>query len=176
MFFIAMTIAMTTVHYFLVLHGLMGAYDTFYHHEWKERLSCKAFAWQELRFHSIRSFLYMIIFLIFALVELQGSIAFFILFLALSELIITLRDAVEEDSIRRLSMGERVIHLLLMVNYGVIAALFTPIWYQWVRKTNGIEWAYYGVTSWVLTFFAAFIGIWSIREFLASIHTRSLNA
>jgi hypothetical protein len=46
----------------LVLHGLLGGFDTLYNHEWDARLPLKLYAARELTLHAGRSAIYGLVF------------------------------------------------------------------------------------------------------------------
>lgn len=46
----------------LLVHGALGAFDTFYNHEWRERLPSRPSAATELALHSARSWIFALTF------------------------------------------------------------------------------------------------------------------
>jgi hypothetical protein len=58
----------------LVAHGLIGAFDTLYYHEWRARLPAHGSAVHaELWLHAVRDYLYAVIFATLPWVAWQGS-------------------------------------------------------------------------------------------------------
>jgi len=49
--------------WYAVVQGLLGAFDMFYHHEFKEKLPWRKTASKEMILHGIRNFFYSIIFI-----------------------------------------------------------------------------------------------------------------
>jgi hypothetical protein len=105
---------------------LMGAFDTFYHHEAIERLAWRPGQQIELALHGVRNLLYAVLFASLGFTEPRGDWAAALLALLAIELVITLWDFVEEDRTRELPASERVTHTLLTLNYGVILAMLVP--------------------------------------------------
>jgi hypothetical protein len=80
-----------------VLVGLqiaMGAFDTFYHHEFTERLAWRASQRNELRLHAARNALYALLFLVLGWLEVHGIWAALIVAVLAAEIVITLMDFV----------------------------------------------------------------------------------
>ena len=77
-------------------------------------------------------------------------------------------DFIEEDRTRRLPAGERVMHALMGIVYGVFLSLLYPHAAQWSRLISGFGPADYGVMSWVLTGFAAGVLASGIRDLASS--------
>ena len=57
----------------------MGAFDTFYHHEFTERLAWRPSQRHELQLHSVRNMLYALLFLVLGWLEVHGILAIAIL-------------------------------------------------------------------------------------------------
>ena len=94
----------------------MGAFDTFYHHEFTERLAWRPSQRHELQLHSVRNMLYALLFLVLGWLEVHGILAIAILAVLAVEVVITLMDFVEEDLSRKLPPSERINHTLLAIN------------------------------------------------------------
>lgn len=105
---------------------VMGAFDTFYHHEGTERLAWRPTQATELRLHGIRNLAYAVMFAMLGWFEPQGVWAAGLVTLMAGEFFVTLWDFIEEDRTRKLPASERIIHTLLTLNYGVILALLIP--------------------------------------------------
>ena len=159
----------------LSIQGFIGAYDSIYHHEFKERLSLKQSASTELRIHGLRSMLYSVLFLSFGWVQWHGLMALaFALILAL-ELLLTLWDFVVEDKTRELPATERITHTILALNFGAILALLTPYLWQWYQYPTGFALSYHGVYSWVMTVYGIGVIPFAIREYTSYRRLRVSN-
>ena len=107
----------------IAIQIVMGAFDTFYHHEMTERLAWRPSQSNELRLHSARNFLYVLLFLVLGWTEVHGYWAMLLIAVLIVEVLITLMDFVEEDMSRKFPASERVTHTLLALNYGAILVL-----------------------------------------------------
>ncbi|MES2822343.1 MAG: TIGR01777 family oxidoreductase [Pseudomonadota bacterium] len=157
---------MQTLLVVFAVQGLLGAFDTIYHHELTERLPWRATAAKELKLHGIRNFFYCIIFLSLAWFAWNGFFAWLFALMLLVEVIITLMDFVEEDRSRKLPASERITHTILALNYGIILALLAPILWQWSQQPTGFVAMHFGLLSWVMTLYAAGVLVWGCRDLL----------
>jgi uncharacterized protein (TIGR01777 family) len=158
---------METVLFLLSIQGFIGAYDSIYHHDFKERLSLKPSAKNELRIHSIRSSLYSVLFLSFGWVEWHGLLAIAFIAILIVELILTLWDFIEEDRSRLLPSTERVTHTLLALNFGAILALFAPDLLRWLTLPTGWHITNHGIYSWIITVYGVGVIPFAIREYIS---------
>ena len=165
---------MSTILTLLTIQGIMGAFDNFWHHEFTEKLPSKPSAWFELTLHSVRAFIYGIIFLALGWSSWTGALAVVLAFLVVVEVIITLWDFIEEDMTRKLPPLERVLHTLLALNYGAVLAFLAPVLWAWAQRETAIEPAYHGLLTWVMTLYAAGILAWSLRDGIAAWRLRPL--
>ena len=152
----------------LLVLGTMGALDTFYYHEWKLRLPETPSAGRELWLHAARDFAYAIVFGSLAWTTWNGALIWPFAGILLFEIVVTLTDFIEEDRTRRLPPGERVMHAIMGITYGLFLAMFYPHAAQWQRLGTGFGMADYGLLSWVLTFFAAGVLTSGIRDLRAT--------
>lgn len=152
----------------LLLLGVLGALDTLYYHEWKLRLPTTPGAASELRLHAIRDFAYAIVFGTLAWTTWQGFWVALLAAILLLEVVITLSDFLEEDRTRRLPGGERVMHAVMGITYGVFLALLYPQAAHWAKLNAKFGAANYGGLSWVLTAFAIGVLASGIRDLAAS--------
>jgi hypothetical protein len=159
---------MNTALRILLVLGALGALDTFYYHEWKLRLPETPGARRELRLHASRDFAYAIVFGSLAWTTWNGGLIWPFAAILLFEIVVTLTDFIEEDRTRKLPAGERVMHAVMGITYGIFLALFFPHALTWERLATGFGPADYGVLSWVLTLFAAGVLISGIRDLAAS--------
>src|SRR5262249_44463112 len=152
----------------IAIQVVMGAFDTLYHHELTERLAWRASQRDELKLHSIRNFLYALLFLVLGWLEVYGLFAMIIVAVLLAEIVITLMDFVEEDLSRKLPASERINHTLLALNYGAILALLLPILIGWARQPVGIKLADHGWLSIAAAICAVGVGLFGLRDLAAS--------
>ena len=119
----------------LILHGLLGGFDTLYNHEWDARLPEQPFAARELQLHAGRSAIYAVVFAGLAWFEWHGAWVVVLALLVLAEFSLTLVDSVVEDRTRAVSATERVVHMILGVTTGAWSGFvfytgFTDWWSQ----------------------------------------------
>jgi hypothetical protein len=151
-----------------MLLGMLGASDTMYYHEYKLRLPSVPTARKELRLHAARDFAYCIVFGSLAWTTWNGLFLIPLTLILTFEIWITMTDFLEEDKTRKLPAGERVMHAVMGIVYGIFLALLFPHASQWARQASGFGTADYGTISWILTLFA--IGVLSsgVRDLVAS--------
>ena len=160
----------TVVLCLLLLHGGLGAFDTFFNHEWQERLPRRPEAAGELALHSLRSAHFAVIFGGVAWLEWHGAWGWVMLAVMALEYAVTIVDSVVEDRRRRLSAVERVNHMLLAVNTGFYMALFA--WHvatRWQALPSGVTLAQH--PPWLvagLTVCTAAVLVWTGRDAIAS--------
>ena len=154
---------------FLLVHGVLGAFDTFYNHEWVEHLPSRPEASAELALHSARSWIFVVTFAGLAWLEWRGAWGWVALGLIAFEYLITLADSVVEDRTRRLSAVERVNHMLLGLNTGVYAAFVgLQVATVWRHQPTALVPTHYPYLSWLLTACAVVIVVWALRDGVAS--------
>jgi hypothetical protein len=159
---------MTAALFALMILGLLGAFDTLYYHEWRLRLPETPSAAPELRLHAIRDFAYTIVFGSLAWTTWNGAWIWPFAAVLLFEIWVTLTDFLEEDRTRRLPAGERVMHAVMGITYGVFLALLYPHAARWWKMDSGFQATEYGALSWVLTAFAAGVFFSGLRDLAAS--------
>lgn len=147
---------------------VMGAFDTFYHHELTERLAWRPSQRAELRLHGVRNLLYALLFLVLGWLEVHGLPAMLVIAVLLVEVVVTLMDFVEEDLSRKLPPSERINHTLLAINYGAILVLLLPLLGEWAARPAGIASAYAGWLSVVATLCAVGAALCGVRDFAAA--------
>lgn len=156
---------MGTTYLLLSIQGLIGAYDSIYHHEFKERLSLKPSARNELQIHSVRSLLYSVLFLSFAWTQWHGVFALGFAVILVIELFLTLWDFVEEDQSRVLPATERITHTVLTLNFGAILAMLAPELLRWWDLPIGFSLTNHGIYSWIMTVYGVGVIPFAIREY-----------
>jgi uncharacterized protein (TIGR01777 family) len=152
----------------IAIQIVMGAFDTFYHHEMTERLAWRPSQRHELQLHSIRNMLYALLFLVLGWSEVHGFWAMIAIAVLVVEVFVTLLDFVEEDMSRKLPASERINHTLLALNYGAILVLLLPVLIEWVGQPTGIQSAYYGLWSILAAVAAVGAGFGGVRDLAAS--------
>jgi uncharacterized protein (TIGR01777 family) len=164
---------MTLVFSLLTLQTLLGALDTFWNHEWVERLPRRRSARVELWLHAAREFVYVFVFLALAWRQWHGTWALLIAALLLLEVAITSADFVVEDRTRRLSAFERVLHTVLTLLFGVFLMAIAPVLSGWYQQPTALQAASYGGFSVLFTLFALGMAAWSLRDARAALkHSR----
>ncbi|MAP94700.1 MAG: TIGR01777 family protein [Ponticaulis sp.] len=154
---------------------ILGGFDTLFHHEFTERLPWRHGQAKELKLHSIRCFIYAIVFALIGVTEPKGLFAGTLLVLMLVEIGITLTDFVEEDLTRKLPASERVLHTLLAINFGAILAFFAPVLWHWSTEPTGLASAPHGpVWSGVMIACAVGVAGFGLRDWLASERQKKL--
>ncbi len=166
---------MHTLLLMMTLQGLMGAFDTLYHHEFTERLPWKASAAQELWIHGVRNFFYGVIFCSLGWVAWGGGLAWVFAAILLGEIGLTLWDFVIEDQSRKLPPSERITHTVLAINYGVILSLLVPQLVRWSALPFGFHRESHGVWSWIMTVFALGVWAWAVFDLMRSRRFRGLQ-
>lgn len=152
----------------LVVLALMGAFDTIVYHEHVARLPHDPVARLELQLHASRDFVYAILFVTFAWLEPHGWAVLLLAALLAVEIAITLSDFIVEDRTRKLPPGERTMHALMGITYGVFLALLWPNAAAWLAAPAGVGTASYGWLSLILSAFAFGVGLSGIRDLAAS--------
>ncbi len=151
----------------LLVQGVLGGIDNFWHHEVTERLPSKPSARNELALHAAREAIYAVIFLGFAWSEWHGLWAWAFAGLLVLEIGITLADFIIEDRTRKLPPFERVLHTILAIIFGALLITFWPIWLAWTGQPTTLVPAEHGWISWVLTLFGVGVGLWAVRNAIA---------
>jgi hypothetical protein len=152
----------------LLVQASLGAFDTLYYHEYRLKLALGEHTGVELRLHATRDFAYAIIIGSLGFVTWNGLFAWLFLSLLLGEIGITLWDFVEEDKIRRLPPGERVMHAIMGIVYGAFLAFLLPQLFGWSQLETGFGRSYHGFPAWMLLVIAAGVFVSGIRDLVAS--------
>ena len=152
----------------LVLLALMGAFDTIVYHELVARLPSNLAARRELQLHASRDFVYAVLFGSLAWLQPHGWAVLLLAVLLAMEIAITLSDFIVEDRTRKLPPGERAMHAVMGITYGIFLALLFPNAPAWFGAPSGFEAASYGWISWALSASAVGVGLSGIRDLTAS--------
>jgi len=160
----------TVVAGLLVAQAMMGAFDTFFNHEWRERLPHQPWAAPELTLHALRSAQYTALFAGIAWFDWHGLWSWFLLGVMSLEYLVTIVDSVVEDRTRRLSAVERTNHMLLALNTGLYMAFFAAqMAHDWNKLPSAIipanrPWP----LAFLLTVSAIATAVWAVRDALAA--------
>ena len=161
----------------LLVHGALGAVDTFFHHEWLERLPHRPFAARELALHAARSLLFVLIFGGLAWLEWRGAWGWVLLGLLGIESLLTLADSVVEDRTRVLRASERINHMLLAMNTGAYTALLGwQVVAKWRHAATALVPTRHPLLSELLTACAIVIAVWVLRDGLAAVRMARVPA
>ena len=134
---------MTVVLALLALQGLIGAFDTFYFHEWRARLPALGRqSAPELRLHAWRSFLYAVIFGTLPWLAWHGAWVAGLIAVLVAEIVFTLWDFVVEIAVRKplgdVYGGERITHAIMGIIYGGMLAFLIPILADWWARPTAL--------------------------------------
>ena len=168
---------MITALWLLAIQGAIGAFDTFYYHEWRARLPALAGARPELRLHAVRALIYAVLFALLPRVEWRGAWAYVLLALLAAEVFITLRDFVVEDEVRAplggVFAGERTTHTVMAIIYGAMLANLVPELLGWRREATALAPHAAGVVpwelEWTLTLMALGVAVSGLRDGYAAL-------
>jgi uncharacterized protein len=167
---------MTLILTLLVIQGLMGAFDTLYHHELRAKLPLQTFAALELRIHGIRSVLYAVVFAGLAFCVWGGVWTLVLGAIVAVEAGLTLWDFLTKNRSRKLPWSERVLHTILAINGGAVFCLLAIEMLQWWALPNQLLGVNYGWFTPVLGLFALGVFASGVRDSFASSRLRQLAA
>lgn len=154
--------------YVLLLHGVLGFIDIVVNHELLAKLPQRGDAAPEEALHAARETIFAGLFAALAWYEWHGAWVWLIAALLLLEVIVSARDVIVEGDTRVLPVPERVIHLLLFINLGVLMTLIGYALLWWHAMPSAPVRVDYGWASWVLTAMAAVSLVWAIRDGVAA--------
>jgi hypothetical protein len=167
---------LTTALWLLAVQGAIGAFDTFYYHEWRARLPALPGARPELWLHAVRALIYAVLFALIPRVEWRGAWAYVLGALLAAEIVITLRDFVVEDGVRAplggVFAGERVTHALMAIIYGAMLANLLPAVLGWRRAPAALAPHTQAVPEglvWLLTLMSLGVALSGLRDGYAAL-------
>jgi hypothetical protein len=168
---------LTTALWLLAIQGVLGAFDTLYFHEWRARLpGAGRTARAELALHAARDFIYAVVFATLPRVEWRGAWALVFVSLLVAEIVITLKDFVVEDRVRRplggVYPGERVTHALMGILYGAVLAHLAPVLFSWWREPTSFAARVESIPQmllWALTLMAVGVALSGARDLYAAL-------
>jgi hypothetical protein len=153
--------------FLLLAQGILGGVDTVLNHELIERLPYRLQARREIGLHALREAIYAALFGGLAWHEWHGALAFGIAALLAAEVIVTATDEFVENHSRVLPNNERVLHVFLTLNLGLIIAVAAPTLWEWSSQPTAFAPADKGWLSWALAALGATSASWSLRDLLA---------
>lgn len=153
----------------LSIQGVLGGYDNFRNHEFREGLLLRSSQRRELALHAAREAAYCILFPTMAWFEWHGWLAWLLAVIIVGEVGVTCWDFVEEDRTRRLSTNERLLHTILTLNYGAFLALLLPELLSWSQNPIGLAVVDRGFWSWLMSVYSLGVLVFAIREGSAAI-------
>lgn len=160
--------------YAVIAHGILGGIDVLLNHELLARVPARADGAAEERMHSARELVFALLFISLAWFEWHGALAWWIGALFALELAVSARDVVIEGDTRVLPASERVLHLFLFANLGVMYTLTGQALYAWQALPSGLAPVDHGWGSWVLTALALGALAWAVRDGMAALRLQRL--
>ena len=160
---------MTTVLILFIIIGLMGAFDTLYHHELKERLPWRPEVKSELKAHALRNVFYFTIFLSLAWVEWHGFFAWVFLAILVAEVFVTFSDFALESKVRTVPAPEIIVHTALGIVYGATLAYLIPIVLDWSTLATDVAFVNYGLLSWIMSMYALAVLVFAFRDYFRAL-------
>ncbi|BBB59740.1 epimerase [Undibacterium sp. KW1] len=154
----------------MAAQGLLGAFDTLYHHELTEALPQRASARKELGIHATRALIYSLLFIGLSAWAWHGAWAIVLLLVFGVEIVLTLWDFVIEDQTRLLPATERVTHTVLAINGGAFITLLILNTPEWFAANTQMQWQPQGWLSVFLALCGVGVGVSGIRDGLAALH------
>jgi hypothetical protein len=151
----------------LVAQGVIGGTDTLFNHEIVERLPQRMEARGEIALHALREALYGTLFVGLAWHAWHGTAALAIAALVAAELIVTATDEYVENRIRVMPQNERVLHVLLTLNLGLIVAVLVVVLRDWGDQPTALVRVDHGALSVALTALGLASWAWSLRDLSA---------
>ena len=156
---------MTTILTLFTIIGLLGAFDTLYHHEIKERLPWRPEVKSELKAHALRNVFYGIIFLSLGWMQWNGFFAWLFLAMLLTEIAVTFWDFALESKVRKVPAPEIIVHTLLGIVYGATLSFLIPEVLTWSESSSGFTFVEYGFFSVIMSVYALAVWVFALRDF-----------
>lgn len=167
---------MATALWLLAIQGLIGAFDTFYYHEWRARLPARGqAAASELKLHAARDFLYAVLFGTLPWLAWQGFWVLMLVAVVVAEIVLTLWDFIVEIAVRKslgdVYAGERVTHAIMGILYGAMLTNLIPTLLKWWSLPSGLVISLPAIPEllrWSLLAMAAGVFISGMRDLYAA--------
>jgi hypothetical protein len=168
---------MTVALWLLAALGLIGAFDTFYYHEWKARLPAQGrLAAPELRLHAARDFFYAVLFGTLPWLAWHGFWALILATVIIIEIVLTLWDFVVEIAVRKplgdVYAGERIMHAVMGIVYGAMVGWLIPVMWNWWKQPTALIAEKPSVPEWLATLLllmAAGVFLSGLRDLYAAL-------
>lgn len=148
----------------LMAHGVIGGLDVILNHELIVGLPQRPNAGPEQRLHAAREFLFAAIFFSLAWHAWHGAWVWWIAALFTAEVGVSLCDMVVEGDTRVLPVTERVLHVFLFTNLGVVMALLGLTLVDWHAMPTALVPTNYGWASWVMSGMGLGSLAWGCRD------------
>lgn len=161
-----MELAIPAFAWALMAHGALGGTDVILHHEMVAKLPAQPSAGPEQRLHAMRELLFALIFGMLAWAEWHGWWVIAIVFLFGAELWVSTIDTIVEWETRVLPKTERIEHVALFINLGVVMTLLGQSMVGWAREPTAVVAVHYGWASLVLSGMALLSLGWCVRDAL----------
>jgi uncharacterized protein (TIGR01777 family) len=152
----------------MAAQGLLGAFDTVYHHELTEALPNRSTARTELAIHATRAVIYSALFIGLSNWQWCGVWAIALIAFFAVEIVLTLWDFVIEDQTRLLPATERVTHTVLAINGGAFIMLLVLNVPTWLEEPTALVWHSQGWLGVFLALCGIGVGLSGIRDAFAS--------
>ena len=151
----------------LLAQAVVGGADTILNHEIVARLPHRPESRREIALHAVRESIYATLFIGLALFAWQGGAAWIIAAVLAAEVVVTGTDELIENRTRKLPDNERVMHVFLTLNLGLIIALLVPTLRAWSAEPTGWTRVDHGLLGWLLVALGLASAGWSLRDALA---------
>ena len=151
----------------LILHGLLAGIDVLLNHELLARLPHRPGAAREELLHAAREAIFALLFLGLAWWTWHGALVWLPAALLLAEVLISTYDVKIEGDIRVLPVPERVLHVILFINTGVLIVLLCHQAIGWHALPTGVAPVHYGWAGWLLTALGVAASGWAVRDAIA---------
>ena len=148
----------------LALQGIIGGADTLINHELLERLPARVEARSEIGLHALREAIYAMLFAATAWYAWHGAWGFVVAALLAVEILIDAIDEFVENHIRVLPHNERMLHFIMIMNLGLIAATLVLVLLDWVPRPAAVQPISHGLGSWLLSLLSLASLCWAIRD------------
>lgn len=152
----------------MAAQGLLGAFDTLYHHELTEALPQRSSARKELSIHATRALIYALLFIGLSSWVWHGAWAWVLIAVFGVEIVLTLWDFVIEDKTRLLPATERVTHTVLAINGGAFITLLLLNTPEWSAQATSLQWQPHGWLSVFLALCGIGVGVSGLRDAFAA--------
>lgn len=148
----------------LVIQGIVGGIDTLINHELIERLPSRVEARSEIGLHALREAIYAMLFAAVAWYAWHGAWGFVLVALLAAEILVDAIDELVENHIRVLPHNERMLHFMMIINLGLIAAASVLVLLDWMALQTAVHPVNHGLGSWLLSSLSLASLCWALRD------------